>query len=155
MNQEIEFSNKFMTQAEQYMHQLGIPFVEKYLETWDNMRLERFTSLLKVSGALEGYFMLSVDAGLVGTLVNQFLLEKLSEHEIILYADDVIAEIANTIAGNALMDRDEVDIVIHVPIIYRAGEISFKPNAQLKSAFTKMGSFQCAYLRSDEICLDL
>ncbi len=157
MNIESEFSEMLMLKAQLYFSKLGIPVVEKYAGTWDNMKLERFISMLRISGALEGYFLFSVDDSLAFALVNLFLVEKLSETEVLLYADKVVAEIVNTIAGNALTDRDDVNVFIHVPLIYRAKEVSLKLHAELpsiQSAATSMGAFQCAYIRSDELWLD-
>ena len=150
MTHELKFSEMLMRKAEQYVTQLGIPLVEKYSGTWDNMNLERFNTMLKVSGAFEGFFMFSVDDSLAFSLVNLFLLEKISENEISLYADKVVAEIANIIAGQVFMDCEEANIMIHVPVNYRTNEITFKPNIELRfihSAKTEIGAFQCAFIR--------
>lgn len=44
INQEIEFSEMLLRKAQQYINQLGIPLVEKFTVTWDNKKLERYTS---------------------------------------------------------------------------------------------------------------
>jgi chemotaxis protein CheY-P-specific phosphatase CheC len=83
-----------------------IPLVEKFDGEWDNKKLERYTALLTIKGALQVYFMFFVDPRLARTLVYQFILEEpKDDEEVLQYEADVIAEIANTIVGNALIDR--------------------------------------------------
>jgi hypothetical protein len=157
MEDEAIFSGKLMLKAEQYMHRLGIPIVEKYEGTWDSLKLERYTAMMELRGALQGYFMLSVEDSLAYSLVNHYILEAVQAEEIPYYADKVIAEIANIIAGSALGDQEEENIFLGCPVVYRSAEISLKPNRereQIKSNKTENGLFQCVFIRRDNLWLD-
>jgi CheY-specific phosphatase CheX len=157
MDDEALFSGKLMLKAEQYMNRLGIQLVEKYEGTWDSLKLERYTAIMEVRGDLKGYFMVTVDVSLAYALVNHYILEAVQDEDIPRYADKVVAEIANIIAGSALHDQEDTNIVLGSPIVYRSADIRLKPNRQqeqIKSASTENGFLQCMFIGRDNLWLD-
>lgn len=154
---EDAFVEELRFQTERYISQLGVPIVEKFLGTWDNRKDEGYTAMLEIKGGIRGFFLLNVETSLAYSLVNHYILEAVEEAEIPGYANKVVAEIANIIVGNALSEREELDLVLGVPYVYFSSEIRLGPAAlakQIKCVNTENGLYQCMFIRSDELWHD-
>jgi CheY-specific phosphatase CheX len=157
MEDTVQFSKKLMVQTEHYIRQLGVPLVEKFTGAWDNEKSECYTAMMEIKGAMKGYFMLKVEESLAHSLVNLYMLDAVKVEEIHNFADQVLAEITNTIVGNALNDREEINIFIGIPSVFVSAKIRLKSPVEPKhilSVKTEAGIFQCMFIRSDELWLD-
>jgi CheY-specific phosphatase CheX len=86
------------------------------------VRAECYTVILKIKGDMKGFFILNIETSLAYSLVNHYILEAVSEEEIPSYADKVVAEIANIVAGKTLSEEEEVRLFLEVPAVYFSSE---------------------------------
>jgi len=68
----------------------------------DSLELYNKTVLLAIRGAIECYFVLSVDDEVLRLMVRNYLMDDLQPGEEEEYMQDILAESANTILGNSV-----------------------------------------------------
>jgi hypothetical protein len=157
MNEEEVFAEKLMIHTERFISQLGIPIVGNYTGIRNTRKAECYTVMLKIKGDMKGFIMLNIEASLAYSLVNHYIIEAVNEEEIPYYADKVVAEIANIVAGKTLSEVEEAHLILGVPTVYFASEIRLKPELDTKpilSTLTDAGIIQCMFIRSDELWHD-
>jgi CheY-specific phosphatase CheX len=157
MDIEEVFTEKLMIHTERYICQLGVPIVGKIKGTWNTKKAECYTVMLKIKGDMKGFIMLNIETSLAYSLVKHYILEAVNEAEIPSYADKVIAEIANILAGKTLSEEEEAHLFLGVPTVYFSSEIRLKPEMDTKpviSVLTEAGIIQCMFIRSDELWHD-
>lgn len=101
-----ESADKFMTNIvdtaeEILMSHMGIELSRQSSGHNKIIKLSEFTALLSLKGSLNAVIMISVNEAMARRLVSGFMIEKIEEHDIINYIEDVLAEISNTILGAA------------------------------------------------------
>jgi hypothetical protein len=157
MEVEAVFTEKLMMHTERYISQLGIPFLEKYIGISNPSLAEHYTVMLNISGDIKGSFMFNIETSLAYSLVSHYILEAVKETEIPSYADKVLAEIANIVAGKILNDEEEIELILGIPAVYLSSEFPLKVKLNEKlihGALTEAGIIQCIFLRSDGIWRD-
>jgi 7-cyano-7-deazaguanine synthase in queuosine biosynthesis len=146
------FTEKLMMHTERYFSQLGIPFVEKYAGTWNTKLAECYTVKLNIFGDIKGIFMLNIETSLAYSLVSHYILEAVNETEIPSYADKVIAEIANIVAGKTLSEEEDIHLYLGCPTVYLNSEVCLEVELELdakpiRSARTEAGIIQCMFIK--------
>jgi len=68
----------------------------------NSLELNRKTALLAIRGAIECYFVLSVDDEVLRLMVRNYLMDDLQPGEEEEYMQDILGESANTILGNSV-----------------------------------------------------
>jgi len=68
----------------------------------NSLELNRKTALLPIRGAIECYFVLSVDDEVLRLMVRNYLMDDLQPGEEEEYMQDILGESANTILGNSV-----------------------------------------------------
>lgn len=81
--------------------------------------LNNITTLIKVTGAINSVILIGVNRELAKRLTKGFIIEEIDENEMILYAEDVLGEISNTIIGNAFGSFEDAKGNFHLglPIV--------------------------------------
>jgi CheY-specific phosphatase CheX len=149
MDVKAVFTEKLMMHTERYISQLGIPFMERYIGTSNTSLAEHYTVKLNISGDIKGSFIFNIETSLAYSLVSHYILEAVNETEIPNYADKVIAEIANIIAGKILNDEEEIDLFLGCPAVFLSSEfpLKVKQNEMLiRGALTESGIIQCMFI---------
>jgi hypothetical protein len=93
--------------------------------------------------------MFNIETSLAYSLVSHYILEAINETEIPSYADKVIAEIANIVAGKILNDEEEIDLFLGCPAVYLSSEFSLKVKLNeklIRGALTEAGIIQCMFI---------
>ncbi|QGQ94075.1 hypothetical protein EHS13_03720 [Paenibacillus psychroresistens] len=150
MDMDEIFTGNLMMHTERYFNQLGIPFVEKYEGTSDTKLNEGYTVKLNVYGDLKGRFVLNMETSLAYSLVSHYILEAVNDAEIPSYADKVIAEIANIVAGKTISEEEDIDLYLGCPAVYLYSEARSETELDvrlMRSALTEAGVFQCVFIK--------
>ncbi|MDP4128008.1 MAG: [Fe-Fe] hydrogenase large subunit C-terminal domain-containing protein, partial [Bacillota bacterium] len=85
--------------------QIGLetePADETAIIRQNSLELNRKTALLAIRGAIECYFVLSVDDEVLRLMVRNYLMDDLQPGEEEEYMQDILGESANTILGNSV-----------------------------------------------------
>ncbi|MTI84854.1 MAG: hypothetical protein FH756_13390 [Firmicutes bacterium] len=90
----------------------------------DSLELYKKTALLAIRGAIECYFVLSVDDEVLRLMVRNYLMDDLQPGEEDEYMQDVLAESANTILGNSVKHFPGLEelLVIDSPVALTSEE---------------------------------
>lgn len=112
----------------------------------NSLQLNRKTALLPIKGAIECYFVLSVDDEVLRLMVRNYLLDDLQPGEEEEYMQDILGESANTIMGNSVKYFPGLEelLIIDCPVALASEEalMRYKEaqiwNCQLK---TSVGRF--------------
>jgi two-component system chemotaxis sensor kinase CheA len=70
--------------------------------TTDKLTLKKVTSFVAMKGAVEGFFVMSVDEALSRDMVRGVVIEPLTSEEVEDLVEDTLAETSNIILGNSL-----------------------------------------------------
>src|SRR4051812_33967025 len=111
------FSEKLMKHTQSYISQLGIRFVEKYMVKWDTKQDEGYKVKLKIFGDMRGSIVFNIETSLAYSLVSHYILEAVNDAEIPSYADKVIAEIVNIVAGKTLSEEEDITLYLGCPAV--------------------------------------
>lgn len=68
----------------------------------EKLLLSDVSSFITIKGAIEGFFIVSMEEAVLRAVVKKFILEELTVDEEAEYMEDVLAECTNTILGNSL-----------------------------------------------------
>lgn len=90
----------------------------------NSLELNKKTVLLGIKGAIECYFVLSVDDEVLRLMVRSYILDELQPGEESEYMQDILAESANTILGNSLKNFPGLEelLVIDSPVALTSEE---------------------------------
>lgn len=94
------------------------PFNQTSIIQSNSLELNKKTVLLSIRGAIECYFVLSVNDQVLRLMVRNYLMDDLQPGEEEEYMQDVLAESANTILGNSVKHFPGLDelLVIGSPV---------------------------------------
>lgn len=98
---EEEFIRKMAKTTKELIYkQTGINFDMEKFDMSKTIALNKMTALISLKGTLNSIIMISVNEIMAKKLVKGFMVYAVKEEELIQYAEDVLAEISNTILGN-------------------------------------------------------
>lgn len=83
----------------------------KYQNT---ITLNNITALISLSGSLNSIIMISVNKKMAENLVKHFIIDNLSDEELIRYVEDVVGEVTNTILGNVFGNFENKKGIFHI-----------------------------------------
>jgi signal transduction histidine kinase/CheY-specific phosphatase CheX len=101
------------------------------------IELNKVTSLINLKGSINSIIMVSANDTMAIKLVEGFILEKLSDEEKVIYAEDVIGEVCNNILGNTfgLFDDNYNTFYMGIPaMISNNGAYVKYTNSQILTA---------------------
>ncbi|WP_248926848.1 chemotaxis protein CheX [Paenibacillus hamazuiensis] len=138
--------------ALKYFNRLGLSSVQMLEPDKGCAFLEDVTAFIPLKGLIEGGLILTVSEQLACFLAKRFLIGDVTEEEAAGCAIEVIAEMTNVIAGNALMDRENHDILLGTPVMGVTRKAAIRSHCKavcIQPYSTPYGRLQCIYIGAD------
>jgi two-component system chemotaxis sensor kinase CheA len=120
----------------------------------ERLLLKETASMIRVTGVLNGQFILSADKKLATVMVRSFMMEELTAEEEVCYIGEVLAECANIVVGNSLQRFEELEDFIRIesPIMIYCREAWVKfPQSHIKECVieTSEGTLRLYYAAAE------
>ncbi|TBL75341.1 chemotaxis protein CheX [Paenibacillus thalictri] len=154
MQQENGFFEAASRAAVQYFHRLGILKQEaETAEAGEVLFLQDVTAFVQMNGGITGGFLFTLEEGLARELAKRYMLDAITDEEADQYATEVVAEITNVIAGNALTECEIQGVYMGTPLtlVARNAEIRSKCRSKMRHAsyITDYGKLQLLYIPAE------
>ncbi|MEI7026567.1 chemotaxis protein CheX [Paenibacillus sp. y28] len=136
--------------AERYLHQLGfnqLVSVPSQRTGVDALLLEDVTVFIQISGSVQGGFLFTADPAFARLLAKRFMVDPICDLEAAQYAVEVVAEVSNVIAGNALNAGEDQTVFLGNPLMILSRSMGIRAAVYEVQTYTAdQGLFRCFFI---------